>query len=515
MSKILSIHLGHDSNVTFLDTESEDILILELERLFEERYYKIPDDQEEFDTVIDKILDHLKKQGVENDFDILVVSKDNLKLNFLKIDYKRLEYCDHHLGHAIGAFCLSDFNDSHVLSYDGSGNDGCFNYYKFSNRNFEIIKKLDTNIGWGYQALSRYVLDVSFKTKNDLALAGKLMGFSGYGEPISPVKKIMKNFMETYFIKHDPEIYRQFFDSIGIPSEHIILHNTIGACFAATIQQASEELVLEFFQKQGVPEKLCLTGGCALNILINQNFRDLGYNLFIPPNPSDCGLSLGYALYGDWLITRQFRKLKPITYSGICIQDLDNLEKIKTERENSTVNLPDLAGRLKSGKIIGVCRGGSEVGPRALGNRSILCDPVFPEMKDILNKKIKKREWYRPFAGVCRLEDAYKFFEIDKTQECDFMVYCPKVRDEYKEALKSITHIDGTCRLQTVTREQNQFIYDLLSQECLSQTPVLLNTSFNINGKPILSKVETALEILDETEIDAVVIEDTIFESHD
>ena len=94
-------------------------------------------------------------------------------------------------------------------------------------------------------------------------------------------------------------------------------------------------------------------------------------------------------------------------------------------------------------------------------------------------------------------------------------LYHAKVRDEHKEALKSITHIDGTCRLQTVTREQNQFIYDLLSQECLSQTPVLLNTSFNINGKPILSKVETALEILDETEIDAVVIEDTIFESND
>jgi carbamoyltransferase len=515
MSKILSIHLGHDSNVTFLNSENEQCIILELERFYEERYYKFSHKQEEFDLALDQILDLLKTRGVENDFDILVVSKDCPELKFPKVNYKRIEYCDHHLGHAIGAYCLSDFDNCHVLSYDGSGNDGCFNYYKFSDTKFEIIKKLDTNIGWGYQALAKYVIDVSSKTKNDLALAGKLMGFSGYGESISPVKKIMKKFMEKYFIDHDDDLYTDFFNKIGIPNHVLVLHNAMGACFAATIQEASEELVLEFFNKEGVPENLCLTGGCALNILVNQKLRDLGYNLFIPPNPSDCGLSLGYALYGRWLLTGKFSKLDPITYSGLWIQDLDNLEKIKTKRENSTVNLSNLAGRLKSGEIIGVCRGGSEVGPRALGNRSILCDPVFPEMKDILNRKIKKREWYRPFAGVCRLEDAHKFFEIDKNQECDFMVYCPKVRDEYKGALKSITHIDGTCRLQTVTREQNQFIYDLLSQEGLSETPVLLNTSFNINGKPILSKAETALEILDETEIDAVVIEDTIFESND
>ena len=513
MSKILSIHLGHDSNVTFLDTEKNDCIVFELERIYEERYYKFPTDQASCNSVLGDLLKLLSQRGVDNKFDMLVLSKDEptMNLDFSLLNYSRLVFCDHHLGHAIGAYSLSDFDDCCILSYGGSGNDGCFNFYSFDKNQFSIIDKLETNVGWGYQVLSKYVLDVSAKTKVDLALAGKLMGFSGYGTPIEAVIPAMKEFMEVYFIDHKAEKYQKFFKIIGIPSSQAVLSGTMGASFAATIQKASEELVLEFFDKHGFPERLCLTGGCALNILINQQIRDLGVNLFIPPNPSDCGLSFGYAVYGNWLITNEFYKSKPITYSGLWIEDSDELPKIAEERKASTVDLASLAEQIKSGKIVGVCRGGSEVGPRALGNRSILCDPIFPQMKDTLNAKIKKREWYRPFAGMCRLEDAHKFFHVEENQECDFMVYCPKVREEYKKDLLSITHIDGTCRLQTVTREQNQFIYDLLSQEAFSKTPVLLNTSFNVNGKPILSKAKTALEILDTTEIDSVVIEDFIF----
>jgi carbamoyltransferase len=281
--------------------------------------------------------------------------------------------------------------------------------------------------------------------------------------------------------------------------------------FAASIQQAAENIIHNFFFKRGMPENLCLTGGCGLNILINQQIREMNKNVYIPPNPSDCGLSVGQAVYAVWEETKSIIKLPSITYSGLSIQDIESLDQLAIERSAKEVDMLELAKDLKGGKIIGVCRDGSEVGPRSLGNRSILCDPVYPDMKDILNAKIKRREWYRPFAGICRLEDAHKFFDIDKNQSSEYMVFCPKVKEEYREALASITHVDGTCRIQTVTEDQNKFIFDLLSQESFGRVPVLLNTSFNINGKPILSNCKTALSILDSTPIDSVVIQDYHF----
>ena len=157
------------------------------------------------------------------------------------------------------------------------------------------------------------------------------------------------------------------------------------------------------------------------------------------------------------------------------------------------------------GKIIGVVRGNSEHGPRALGNRSILCYPIYSEMKDILNKKVKNREWYRPFAPVVRLEDVDKYFDF--SGESRWMSFCPTVKKEYSELLTSITHVDGTARIQTVTREQNEWLYNLLTK--LSEKTgigVLLNTSFNVDGKPILSKYSDAIHVFETTQMDGLIL---------
>jgi carbamoyltransferase len=170
------------------------------------------------------------------------------------------------------------------------------------------------------------------------------------------------------------------------------------------------------------------------------------------------------------------------------------------------VDLVTLANDLHEGKIIGVAREKAEHGPRALGNRSILCNPSIADMKDILNAKVKNREWYRPFAPVVRLEDVNTYFEWNG--ESRWMSFCPKVREEWKEKLAAITHVDGTARVQTVTREQNEWLYDLLTEfEKVNGIGVLLNTSFNINGKPILSTVREAFEVFKNTALDGLVIE--------
>ena len=150
------------------------------------------------------------------------------------------------------------------------------------------------------------------------------------------------------------------------------------------------------------------------------------------------------------------------------------------------------------------------MGPRARGNRSIVCDPNIADMKDILNSKVKFREWYRPFAPFCKKEDAHKYFDSPNFDNLEYMSYAPKVK---VDTLPSITHVDGTARLQTVTEESHSHFYELLTEfGKISETNVLLNTSFNIRGYPILSTIKDALYALENTEMDYVVIEDYLFE---
>ena len=161
--------------------------------------------------------------------------------------------------------------------------------------------------------------------------------------------------------------------------------------------------------------------------------------------------------------------------------------------------------KIKDGYIIGCANDNSELGPRALGNRSIICKPD-PGMKDKLNSKIKFREWFRPFAPVCRLQDKDKFF-ID-AYESPYMTLSPIVRKKYRDQLVSITHVDGSARLQTVTNEQNSFLYELLTEmENQNLLPVILNTSFNIKGKPILTTYDSAFEALEETQLDYIFLD--------
>ena len=158
---------------------------------------------------------------------------------------------------------------------------------------------------------------------------------------------------------------------------------------------------------------------------------------------------------------------------------------------------------------MGLVYGDSEVGPRALGNRSIVCDPNIADMKDILNSKVKFREWYRPFAPFCKKEEADQWFETRNFDNLEYMSYAPKVK---VDTLPSITHVDGTARLQTVTEESHPHFYELLTEfGKISETNVLLNTSFNIRGFPILSTIEDALYALNNTQMDYVVIENYLF----
>ena len=194
-------------------------------------------------------------------------------------------------------------------------------------------------------------------------------------------------------------------------------------------------------------------------------------------------------------------------YSGCQILDEEVLPFILDHRPWKKATPKLIASELEKGKIIGVCRGDSETGPRALGNRSILADPRSHKAKENINKKVKFREWFRPFAPVCKEEEAEHFFDISPNASYKYMSFSPYVRQRYRTILPAVTHIDGSSRLQTVSREQNEFLYDILDEfEKITSIPVLVNTSFNSRGKSILTRYQTAIQILDSTQLDSVIL---------
>lgn len=526
--KMVNIYAGHDTNITFCDTDKNKYHLIEVERLLKERYFRMQvddwifsryvNDQEKVD-ILKRCLEIAEKfWGFENDWDIVSTSIDGkLNENILKQVFKSKEYTvcgDHHLMHASSTFYQSNFEKALIISYDGGGNDGFFNVYSADSEGISLLEKIDADFGGGYLLLSCSVEEVTKNSSHVLSLAGKLMGLSAYGTP--DLDKI-PNF-EKLFIDRN---YKEFSNSLGGILKnvdrpwHTLLQNYIfnsqtGYDFAATTQLSYEVSFLKIFSRivrHYSPTNVCITGGGALNVLVNQKIKDLyELNIFVAPNPNDCGLSLG----ASFLLSKPKHRVD-ITYKGLPILDLENIDTLLKDRKYKTLNLLEVAQLLKSGKIIGIIRGDSEVGPRALGNRSIVCDPSYQNMKDILNAKVKFREWYRPFAPFCKLEDAEEYFESKNFHNYEFMSYAPRVKEKYKSILPSITHIDGTARLQCVTEKSHQFFHDLLNEfNKISDTRVLLNTSFNIRGNPILSTIEDALSVLDNTELDAIIIENLL-----
>jgi len=246
---------------------------------------------------------------------------------------------------------------------------------------------------------------------------------------------------------------------------------------------------------------IILTGGCALNIVLNTKVKTrYKKDVFVAPNSTDCGLSVG-------LLCKHFKPTNVIdvTYKGIEILDNSTLLGYFENKNGKLANIDEIVDNLSKNKILGVVQGNSEHGPRSLGNRSIICSPISSQMKDVLNHKVKHREWFRPFAPIVRLEDVSEYFEWDG--ESRWMNFCPKVKQEYVDKIPAVVHVDGTARVQTITKEQNSFMYEILTKfKEKTGIGVLVNTSFNVDGKPILSTYKDAFKVYEETELDCLYL---------
>lgn len=519
--EVISIYGSHDASITFIDNDYK-IRVYEYERFIKKRYAMF---SSRFDSWDDMGSNDIERKEFLNLVKNNLFNKDIKLILFLELNQEDKELITnffpnatfkemaHHFSHAASGFYPSNFNKSLIFSVDGGGYD--FGQV-YTTRVFlgeeNKIKNLECNnldFGNPYSGLGWLVSEIKsgskHKTKHSLSNAGKIMGLCAYGQ----VRNEWVKYFEEYY---DDNNLEKLCLKLKIPYKSDSVRGQISYDIASTSQYVFEkkmdDLILPFVDKYNV--NVVLVGGCALNVLYNQKLYDTLKNknlsVYVPSNPNDCGLS-----YGMFLTEfPHMGKNDEICYNGIEILDEDKIDVYLNTYPNEQMTVSKVVSYLKDGKIIGIINDYSEVGPRSLGNRSIICDPSFPEMKDILNSKVKFREWFRPFAPVCRLEDKDKFFY--NSTFSNYMSFAPKIKKEYETKVKSIVHEDKTTRLQTTTKNTHKLFNDILNElSNQNHIPIILNTSFNIKGLPILTKYEDAFYVLDNTELDYLIVKDKIF----
>lgn len=466
---------------------------------------------------------------------------DDLNKNY-SIPNARVRFLQHHFSHAAGAFFTSGFKDSAILTVDGVGEYATMTISLGRAGKIEPCceMRFPDSVGLLYSVFTAFC---GFEVNEG---EYKLMGMSSYGEPKfkEQIYKMVKIYDDgSIFIDRDYINYhlnpskpfsKKFISVFGPPrgerGDFNLKNNRSDQQFAdvaASIQEVVEEIILKMAiharQLTGC-KNLCLSGGVALNGKANQRIRhEAKYDgMYVQPAAGDSGASIGAALGLASILTELKCPHKVYSaYSGYSndptqVEAFFNVhESGKTKTYQKTDDLMKVAAdKLSRGQVGGWVRGRAEFGPRALGNRSILADPSRPEMKDTVNAKIKFRELFRPFAPSALDFYASEAFEIGPLQLNDpleYMLQVVKVKAGYQTKLPAITHIDGTARLQVVTKKRNPDYYGLIRAfGDLTGVYCLLNTSFNLKGEPIVNTHLDAYKTFLSCGLDFLVCENTL-----
>lgn len=437
----------------------------------------------------------------------IVRGEDNIlaasifKLERYDITYKSYK---HVTGHVIGAYCTSPFakvmQDSFILVWDG-GMPPQFFYYEYKINKVQNLGALFPFMGYMYQNFS-FAFEPFSLSENNMSIAGKAMAYMALGKVIPNILTFFRAVYKELIGMVNPrnmsiEIVAIFtHEFIKRAKEYCatnkIDHKHMLSTFHAFVQEILVEKMREKVEEYpNFLKNLCFTGGCALNIKWNSAIRDsrIFRQVFVPPFPNDSGSAIGTACC-EMILSDNIRNLEWNVYSGPMIKNSDPQESEYSVRDCS---LKELAKVLhEQNEPIVFLNESAELGPRALGNRSILAASVHQSMKEKLNE-VKCREDYRPIAPICLEEDAANIFEPGTPDP--YMLYEHKVRQNWKNKVPAICHLDGTARLQTVSEVENPTIFELLSHyKKLSGVPLLCNTSANHNGCGFFPDVESAIK---------------------
>jgi carbamoyltransferase len=434
----------------------------------------------------------------------------------------RVIWVDHHLAHAASSYFLSPFNreDADVIVVDGHGENCSTSVFSMARGKFRLRWQAPIwdSLGILYTTFTNFLGFDMYQEGKTMALASfgqdryredfaKIIGLHPDGRYTLLNKKYLGlwNFKENGLGSEFGAKRRQ-----GEPLEQ--RHFDI----ACSMQNAIKEAILHVIHHAKAASghrNLCLSGGVFLNCDINREILQGGshQSIFVPPFPSDSGGAAGAALYAAFVSCGENVPDSPC-FSPYLGPSFDNSQVLRAlgqrDRDYRESEHPwvDAAGVLMENKVIAWFQGRMESGPRALGNRSILANPGWSGIKDHLNATVKKREYFRPFAPIATREAALKYFELQEplSDLTRYMLVTTKVRSEYRESLPGITHVDGTARIQIVTRESNPEMHQLLEEfGRLSGYAVLVNTSFNMQ-EPIVCSPEDALACFERAHLDAL-----------
>ena len=438
----------------------------------------------------------------------------------------RVQIVSHHLCHAYSSVFSCDYNEGSFLTLDNAGSIlfdtvgqvfACENHsFGYFNKKKNIFKYYagipQTNNLGNYYWMWAYHIYVN-KIGKDIKLTdpkyretfcGKVMGLSAYGN----IKEFKKDW-RTHF-EGIPQVALESF-----PGRDFHYGNLSPENKAKQLQHNFEQGMLEWMKelkKEGyIDDNLCLAGGVFLNILANSVLRknNITENIHIPPFPDDTGLSFGAATYGVFKNKGQVTLPDNISLFGKTYGEEEVQEAVSETQYKKYDNFDELcevtADLLAQNKIIGWFQNRSEFGPRALGSRSILMNPQPKKNKDIVNSRIKHREEWRPFAGIMLEEYQKEYFQEDYPNE--YMLYSLVVKPHQRKNIGAITHQDGTCRIQTVNSKLHPEVTTLL-QKYNEKTgcPILLNTSFNDNGQPIIETPKDAVDTFNNIDLDYLII---------
>ncbi len=473
----------------------------------------------------------------------------NEKLRVPKIIKKKLKYqgsiyfIEHHLAHAASSFLVSPFHKAAILTVDGVGEwtTTTYGYGEGSNITLHKEIKFPHSLGLLYSTITAY-LGMSVNNSEY-----KVMGLAPYGVMDKEKNPYYSKLKQIIDVKEDGSYkldmsYFIFHHADRMPSQKLC--NLLGGPvktstepmtqkhkdIASGLQLVFEEIMtkmLNHLYNITKCDNVVLSGGCALNsvyngkILRNTPFK----NIWIQPNASDGGTSIGVASYIYHSILGHKRNyilkdayLGP-KFSNQEIKKFLDENNIKySEFKNEEEIIKTTAKLIFDNNVIGWFHDGMEWGPRALGARSILSNACNPDMKDILNLKVKHREKFRPFAPVVCDDDALTYFDCDVPipEPTDFMLMVYPIRKQWQDKIPSVTHVDGSGRLQTIRRHQNPLYYDLIKEfGRLSGIPILINTSFNIRGEPIVCTPYDAYKCMMGTGIDYLVMDKFLIKRED
>jgi len=478
----------------------------------------------------------------------------HLLQNKLGIDSSKILFSEHHLSHAASSFYCSPFNEAAILTVDGVGEWTTATLGIGRGTDIKLLKEIrfPNSLGLLYSAFTAFL---GFEVNEG---EYKVMGMAPFGDPkyvdqvyevvnvddeggfeldmdyfsfhYSSEKTFTKKFEKLFGDPRDPKA--EFFtDASGYPSyfeekpdnyDEIAKQNQYYADIAASIQVVTEQIMVKmanYAYKETGLKHLCMAGGVALNSVANRKILSETpfEEIYIQPAAGDGGASTGAALYCYHGILGKPRNfVMEHAYWGQEHSPADTREFLKENNisyeliEDDQKLIERVVDSIQNGKVIGWHQGRFEWGPRALGNRSILADPRSTEMKDIVNVKIKFREPFRPFAPSILEEKAGEYFDIDEPERhypARFMLYVTDVREDKRDILPAVTHVDGTGRLQTVRKDLNPKYHKLIETfGDATGVPVLLNTSFNLKGEPVVNTPAEAFSSFSASGMDLLVL---------